>query len=51
VGSLPDDSLISHPTEGSADMPFDALRGKVRMASDFDRTPDEIVDAMECGSI
>ena len=38
-------------TEGSSDMPFGDLRGKVRIAPDFDRTPDEIIDAMEGGSV
>lgn len=36
-------------TAGSSDMPFDVLRGKIRVAPDFDRTPDEIIDAMEGG--
>jgi antitoxin FitA len=34
-------------TEGSSDMPFGALQGKIRMAPDFDQTPDEIIEAME----
>ena len=38
-------------TEGSSDMPFDVLRGKIRMAPDFDRTPDEIIDVMEGGDV
>jgi plasmid stability protein len=36
-------------TEGSSEMPFDVLRGKIRIAPDFDETPDEIIDAMEGG--
>ena len=32
-------------------MPFDVLRGKIRIAPDFDRTPDEIIDIMEGGSV
>jgi plasmid stability protein len=38
-------------TEGSRDMPFGALRGKIAIAADFDRTPDEIIDAMESGGV
>jgi hypothetical protein len=38
-------------TEGASDMPFDDLRGKLRIAPDFDRTPDEIIDAMEGGDV
>ena len=38
-------------TEGSQDMPFGDLRGKIRMAPDFDRTPDDILDAMEGGIV
>jgi antitoxin FitA len=38
-------------TEGSPDMPFGVLRGKIRVAADFDRTPDEIVDVMEGGAM
>lgn len=34
-------------TEGSPDMPFGVLRGKIRIAADFDQTPDDIIDAME----
>jgi plasmid stability protein len=37
--------------EGSSDMPFDVLRGKIRVAPDFDRTPEEIIDAMEGGGV
>jgi hypothetical protein len=32
-------------------MPFDDLRGKIRIAPDFDRTSDEIIDAMEDGGV
>jgi len=28
-------------------MPFGALRGKIRMAEDIHRRPDDIIDAME----
>jgi plasmid stability protein len=38
-------------TEGASDMPFDVLRGKISVAPDFDRTPDEIIDAMEGGGV
>ena len=38
-------------TEGSQDMPFGDLRGKIRMAPDFDQTPDDILDAMEGGIV
>lgn len=38
-------------TEGSSDMPFGVLRGKIQMAADFDRTPDDIIDAMEGGGM
>ena len=38
-------------TEGSRDMPFGDLRGKIRIAPDFDRTPDDILDAIEGGSV
>ena len=31
--------------EGSAEVPFGALRGKIRIAPDFDETPVEIIDA------
>jgi plasmid stability protein len=34
-------------TEGSSGMPFDDLRGKIHIAPDFDRTPSEIIEAME----
>jgi len=36
---------------GSSAMPFGALRGKIRIAPDFDDTPDEIIDAMEGGAV
>ncbi len=36
-------------SEGSLDMPFGALRGKLRIAPDFDQTPDAIIEAMEGG--
>jgi plasmid stability protein len=35
----------------SSAMPFGALRGKIRMAPDFDETPAEIVDTMEAGPV
>jgi antitoxin FitA len=38
-------------TEGSSDMPFDVLRGKIRIAPDFDQTPDEIFDTTEGGGV
>jgi plasmid stability protein len=38
-------------TEGSSDMPFDVLRGKIHIAPDFDRMPEEIIDAMEGGGV
>lgn len=38
-------------TEASSDMPFGALQGKIRIAADFDRTSDEIIDAMESGVV
>ncbi|HEX4368318.1 MAG TPA: hypothetical protein VH023_15880 [Rhodopila sp.] len=38
-------------TEGSSDMPFDVLRGKICIAPDFDRTPDDIIDIMEGGTV
>jgi plasmid stability protein len=38
-------------TEGSSEMPFGALQGTIHMAPDFDQTPDEIIDAMEAGSV
>jgi antitoxin FitA len=37
-------------TEGSSDVPFGVLQGKIRMAPDFDQTPDEIIDLMEGGA-
>jgi plasmid stability protein len=36
---------------GSSDLPFGALRGQIHIASDFDDTPDEIIDFMESGSV
>jgi plasmid stability protein len=33
--------------EGSTEVPFGILRGKIRIAADFDETPAEIIDAME----
>ena len=33
--------------EGSAAVPFGVLRGKIRIAADFDETPAEIIDALE----
>ncbi len=36
--------------EGSTEMPFGNLRGKIRIAPDFDQTPDEVIDAMEGGN-
>ncbi len=38
-------------TEASMDMPFGALRGKIRVAPDFDQTPNGIIDAMEDGVV
>ena len=38
-------------TEGSSDMPFGVLHGKIRIAPDFDQTPDEMIEAMEGGSV
>jgi hypothetical protein len=37
--------------EGSSDMPFDNLRGKIRIAPNFDRTSDEINETMEGGGV
>jgi len=37
--------------EGSTEMLFGDLRGKIWMAPDFDQTPDDIIDAMEGGSV
>jgi plasmid stability protein len=37
--------------EGSTEMPFGDLRGKIRIAPDFDETPDEIIDAIEGRSV
>ncbi len=36
--------------EGSTEMPFGNLRGKISIAPDFDQTPQEIIDAMEGGN-
>jgi plasmid stability protein len=36
---------------GSEEMPFGVLQGKIRIAPDFDQTPEEIIDAMEGGSV
>jgi plasmid stability protein len=36
-------------TQGSSDMPFGALQGQIRIAPDFDQTPDELIEAMEGG--
>ncbi len=38
-------------TEGSPDMPFGVLRGKIRMAPDFDQTPAEGIALMEGGAV
>lgn len=38
-------------TEGSSDMPFGALQGKIHIAPDFDQTQDEIIEAMEGGGV
>ena len=38
-------------TEGSSDMPFGALQGQIHIAPDFDQTPDELIEAMEGGSV
>jgi antitoxin FitA len=40
-------ALVERPTR----VPFGELRGKIRIAPDFDQTPDEIIDAMEGGSV
>jgi hypothetical protein len=37
--------------EGSMEMPFGDLRGKIWIAPDFDQTPDEIINAMEGGGV
>ena len=34
-------------SEGSSDIPFGDLRGKIHMAPDFDQTPDDIIAVME----
>jgi antitoxin FitA len=34
-------------SEGSSDMPFGDLRGKIHMAPDFEQTPEDIIAAME----
>jgi plasmid stability protein len=36
---------------GSSDVPFGALRGQIRMAPDFDETPEEIIGIMENGRV
>ncbi len=36
--------------EGSTEMPFGDLRGKIHIAPDFDQTPQDIIDAMEGGN-
>jgi hypothetical protein len=38
-------------SEGSHDLPFGDMRGKIWMAPDFDETPDDILDAMEGDSV
>jgi antitoxin FitA len=38
-------------TEASRDMPFGVLRGKIRMAADFNQMPGEIIDLMEGGIV
>ena len=38
-------------TEASSDMPFGALKGKIRIAPDFDQTPAGIIDALEGGDV
>ncbi len=38
-------------TEGSPEMPFGALRGKIRIAADFDETSRTIIDVMESGAV
>jgi len=38
-------------TEASSDVPFGALRGKIRIAPDFDQTPIEVIDALEGGGV
>ena len=45
------DILHQALTEGSPEMPFGALRGQIRMAADFDETPQTIIDAMESGAV
>ena len=37
--------------EGSPAMPFGALQGQIRMAADFDETPQAIIDVMESGAV
>jgi hypothetical protein len=36
-------------SEGSSDLPFGDLRGKIRIAPDFDQTPDDMIETMERG--
>jgi prevent-host-death family protein len=37
------------PLEARRKIPFGALAGRIRMAPDFTRTPDDVIDAMEKG--
>ena len=37
--------------EPARSIPYGALRGRIRMADDFDELPAEIIDAMESGPI
>jgi plasmid stability protein len=45
------DILRQALTERSQDMPFGVLRGKIHIASDFDETPQDIIDIMENGPV
>ncbi len=36
---------------GSPAMPFGVLQGKIRMAIDFDKIPEAMIDAMESGAV
>jgi plasmid stability protein len=38
-------------SEGSSDMPFGDLQGKIHIEPDFDQTPDEVIEAMEGGGV
>ncbi len=38
-------------TDGSSEMPFGALLGKISTSPDFDQTQDEIIDAMESAKV